>query len=76
MGLGIDYRLMYRAQGLVSASNFAASIQRWVEALGREPEPGELGPLAQRGAGEQVRLVRFHRQKKFVVGRHPTSIIA
>lgn len=49
MGLGIDYRLLYRAQGLVSASNFAASIQRWVELLGREPEPGELGPLAQRG---------------------------
>jgi amidase len=24
-------------------------MQRWVELLGREPEPGELGPLAQRG---------------------------
>jgi len=56
MGLGIDYRQMYRAQGLVSASNFAASIMRWVELLGREPEPGELGPLAQRGydAGRRV----------------------
>ena len=56
MGLGIDYRQMYRAQGLVSASNFAASMMRWVEALGREPEPGELGPLAQRAydAGRRV----------------------
>ncbi|MGA0599080.1 amidase [Caulobacter sp. KR2-114] len=47
-GLGIDYRQLYRAQGAVSASNFAANIQRWVERLGREPQPGELGPLAQR----------------------------
>ncbi len=56
MGLGIDYRQMYRAQGLVSASNFAASMQRWVEALGREPQPGELGPLAQRAydAGRRI----------------------
>lgn len=56
MGLGIDYRQMYRAQGMVSASNFAASLQRWVEALGREPNPGELGPLAQRAydAGRRV----------------------
>jgi len=49
MGLGIDYRLMYRAQGLVSASNFAATMMRRAEKFGREPEPGELGPLAQRG---------------------------
>jgi len=56
MGLGIDYRQMYRAQGMVSASNFAASMMRWVELLGREPEPGELGPLAQRAydAGRRV----------------------
>lgn len=56
MGLGIDYRQMYRAQGLVSASNFAASMQRWVEALGREPQAGELGPLAQRAydAGRRI----------------------
>jgi amidase len=47
-GLGIDYRALYRAQGLVSASNFAANIQRWTERLGREPKDGELGPLAQR----------------------------
>jgi amidase len=47
-GLGIDYRGLYRAYGPVSAANFAGSLQRWVEALGREPKPGELGPLAQR----------------------------
>ena len=48
-GLGIDYRQLYRAQGLASASNFAANIRRWVEQLGREPTEGELGPLAMRG---------------------------
>ena len=47
-GLGIDYRALYRAQGMVSASNFAANIQRWTERLGREPGDGELGPLARR----------------------------
>jgi amidase len=36
-GLGIDYRALYRAQGLVSAANFAANIKRWVEIKGREP---------------------------------------
>ena len=36
-GLGIDYRLLYRAQGLVSAANFSAGIKRWVEIKGREP---------------------------------------
>jgi amidase len=36
-GLGIDYRLFYRAQGLVSAANFSANIRRWIERLGREP---------------------------------------
>ena len=56
MGLGIDYRALYKAQGLLSASNFSASVDRWVKALGREPEPGELGPLAQRGydAGKRI----------------------
>jgi amidase len=48
-GLGIDYRGLYRAQGLVSASNAAANMQRWIERLGREPGEGELGPLARRG---------------------------
>ncbi len=55
-GLGIDYRGLYRAQGLVSASNFSANIKRWVEMLGREPADGELGPLARRAyeAGQRV----------------------
>jgi amidase len=55
-GLGIDYRQLYRAQGLASASNFSANVQRWVEALGREPGDGELGPLARRGyeAGKRI----------------------
>ena len=55
-GLGIDYRLLYRAQGAVSASNFAANIQRWVDMLGREPAEGELGPLAARAyaAGQRI----------------------
>ena len=55
-GLGIDYRGLYRAQGLVSASNFAANIQRWIERLGREPGEGELGPLAKRAydAGRRI----------------------
>ena len=47
-GLGIDYRLLYRSQGLASASHFAAGIKRWVERLGREPGEDELGPLARR----------------------------
>jgi amidase len=55
-GLGIDYRLLYRAQGAVSASNFAANIQRWVEKLGREPAEGELGPLAARAYAAGQRL--------------------
>jgi len=55
-GLGIDYRTLYRAQGLASASNFAANIQRWVEALGREPAEGELGPLARRAYSAGQRL--------------------
>ena len=55
-GLGIDYRLLYRAQSLVSASNFSANIQRWIERLGREPGAGELGPLARRAYDSGRRL--------------------
>jgi amidase len=55
-GLGIDYRQLYRAQGLASASNFSANVQRWVEALGREPGEDELGPLARRGFAAGKRL--------------------
>lgn len=36
-GLGIDYRALYRAQGLISAANLSALIRRWVEIKGREP---------------------------------------
>lgn len=36
-GLGIDYRALYRAQGMVSAANFAAAMRRWIEIKGREP---------------------------------------
>lgn len=47
-GLGIDYRALYRAQGLVSASNFAAGVRRWSEIKGREPQEGEIEGLAWR----------------------------
>ena len=47
-GLGIDYRLLYRAQGMVSAANFSASIRRLVEIKGREPGD-EIEGLARRG---------------------------
>jgi amidase len=52
----LDWRQFYRAQGMVSAANFAAIMQRWIEKLGREPGDGEIGPLARRGweAGKQV----------------------
>jgi amidase len=55
-GLGIDYRMLYRAQGFVSASNFSAGIKRWIEIKGREPGDDELEGLARRGyeAGKKV----------------------
>jgi amidase len=46
-GLGVDYRALYRAQGIVSASNFAANISRWVAIKGREPGD-EIEGLARR----------------------------
>jgi amidase len=53
--LGIDYRGLYRAQGLVSASNFAASMKRIIEAKGREPGD-EIEGLARRAyeAGKAI----------------------
>lgn len=48
-GLGIDYRQLYRAQGAVSGSNFAAGMLRRIEAMGREPEQDELEPLTWAG---------------------------
>jgi amidase len=55
-GLGIDYRMLYRAQGVVSAANFSASIRRWIEVKGREPGADELEGLARRGyeAGKKL----------------------
>ena len=78
-GLGIDYRGLYLAQGLVSAAHFAANIQRWTDRLGREPVEGELGPLARRAyergvtvtgrqafwAWQQLRLVNRQILKRF-----------
>ncbi len=55
-GLGIDYRTLYRAQGLVSASNFAAGIRRWADVKGREPQEGDIEGLAWRAyqAGKRI----------------------
>jgi amidase len=55
-GLGIDYRMLYRAQGMVSAANFSAGIRRWIEIKGREPGDDELEGLARRGyeAGKKL----------------------
>jgi len=54
--IDLDWRLFYRAQGVVSAANFAAGMKRRVERLGREPKDGEIGPLARRGyeAGKAI----------------------
>jgi len=54
-GLGVDYRELYKAQGRVSAANFAAGIRQWVEIKGREPGD-DLGPLARRAyeAGQRI----------------------
>ena len=54
-GLGIDYRALYRAQGIVSAANFSASIRRWIEIKGREPGD-EIEGLARRAyeAGKKM----------------------
>ncbi|MBX3510115.1 MAG: amidase [Hyphomonadaceae bacterium] len=46
-GLGIDYRALYQAQGLVSAANFAAGMKRWIEIKGREPSE-DIEGLARR----------------------------
>lgn len=54
-GLDVDYRALYRAQGIVSAANFAAGIRRWVEIKGREPGD-EIEGLARRAyeAGKKM----------------------
>lgn len=43
--LDVDYRALYRAQGAVSAANFAAGMAERRALLGRDPEPDELEPL-------------------------------
>lgn len=55
-GLGVDYRTLYRAQALVSASNFSAGMKRWIEKIGHEPGEGEIEGLARRGyeAGKRI----------------------
>lgn len=55
-GLGIDYRELYRAQGAVSGSNFAAGMMRRIEEMGREPNEDELEPLTWAGfkAGQRL----------------------
>jgi amidase len=54
-GLGIDYRALYKAQGILSASNFAANIKRWIEIKGREPGD-DIEGLARRAyeAGKRI----------------------
>ena len=44
-GLGVDYRTLYKAQGAVSAPNFAAGMARRIAIIGHEPEPHELEAL-------------------------------
>lgn len=47
-GLGIDYRRLYTAQRAVSGSNFAATVDAAIKAIGREPHPDELEALTWR----------------------------
>ena len=58
---GIDWFALYRAQACVSGAMFAATIDDWSRVLGREPEEGDMEPLAWASyraskslAGEQV----------------------
>ena len=43
--LDVDFKAYYRAQGAVSAGNFAAGMRRRIEQIGREPREDELEPL-------------------------------
>ncbi|MGB3625183.1 MAG: amidase family protein [Henriciella sp.] len=47
-GLGIDYRRLYTAQRAVSGSNFAATVDAAIAAMGREPREDEMEPLTWR----------------------------
>ncbi len=44
-GLGIDYMGLYNARLAASGANFAATIEKWIEKQGREPNPDELETL-------------------------------
>ncbi len=44
-GLGVDYMGLYNARGPASGANFAATIAKFIEAVGREPEQDELETL-------------------------------
>ncbi len=46
-GLGVDYRSIYDPLRIMAAANFAGEIKGISERIGREPEAGEFGPLAQ-----------------------------
>jgi amidase len=48
-GLGVDYRSLYKAQGIVSAANQAAKFRDMVERVGREPREEELERLTWAG---------------------------
>ena len=48
-GLGIDYRALYRVQGVLGAASSAAGIAEKSERRGREPEEDELEPLTWAG---------------------------
>ena len=48
-GLGIDYRALYRTQGVLGAASSAAGIAEKIERRGREPEEDELEPLTWAG---------------------------
>lgn len=54
--LGIAYRKLYRASNAVLAANFADSMRKRIEQIGREPKEGELEALTLRNwkAGERV----------------------
>lgn len=47
--LGIDYRALYRAQGVIGAANAAANLRELVARVGREPREDELEPLTWAG---------------------------
>lgn len=54
--LDLDWRLFYKAQGVVSAANFSAGVKRWIEIKGREPGDDEIEGLARRAyeAGKKL----------------------